>query len=455
VTAQGPARRLVPVTRLLGAASVGVLVAAGTVGSGAALANAPALTAALAVGGIAVGLLLRRPHVAVTLLAAASYFDAYLAPPGSGFVTPAKVIGLLAGAAWGYGWLSGRYPIVLRAPLLWVGALLLWLVPSAIAAWDQAAALEAFARYVMYGGLYFLVVQVVGDDRERAERMIDYLVIAAGVSAAMGLYLFSTGVVRLASGPVGDPNDYAFLLASALPLALYRMADRRRRLLAGVASVAIVLAVLASFSRGAILGLAVAGAWALLRGRVRLRGAVVAAIALTLIAVLGYQTQDGRVEEAFEGKTAVADSNVESRLTFWRVAVQQFESSPVVGVGPGNYSVRYPEHELPYVTPGRLDLGVTTHNTYLNVLAELGLPGLLFFLAFLAHSWLLIRRPTPDAGDRNYRTAVGAGLIVAATGAMFLTQQHYAPLWVLTALGALPAAAPRLVVAPEVERART
>jgi putative inorganic carbon (hco3(-)) transporter len=412
------------------------VLAAATIASGAALAAAPTVVAGAAAATVGLLFVLRRPHLAVALLAASSFFDAYLT--GASFVTPAKLIGLLAGLAWGFGWLSGRYPIVLRAPMLWVGALLLWLVPSAAAAWDRAPAIESSARYVMYGGLYFLVLQVLQGQRARADRLIDALVVAAGASAVVGLYQFTGGVVRLASGPVGDPNDYAFLLASVLPLALYRVRAPGRRILGATASTAIVLAVLASFSRGAILGLAIAGAWALLAGRVRIRGVAVAAIALGLAVVVGYQTQDTRVEEAFVGKSAVAESNVESRLTFWRVAVEQFRTSPAVGVGPGNYSVRFPEHELPHIAPGQLDLGVTTHNTYLNILAELGLPGLLFFLAFLGHSWLLIRAPATTDSERHYRTAVGAGLIVAVTGAMFLTQQHYAPLWVLAALGALP-----------------
>jgi putative inorganic carbon (hco3(-)) transporter len=451
LTARRPRRLPRPTARHVAAVVAGVAVAALGVASGAVVANAPVTGLVVVAAALVLQGVLRRPHLAVGLLAVSSFFDAYLT--GGGFVTPAKLLGVLAGASWALAWLRGRQPLVLRAPLLWCGALLLWLVPSTMGAWDQATAIETTARYLMYVGLYFLLLQVLRDDLVSAERLLDYMIVAAAVSAGLGLYAFTSGTAPLASGPVEDPNDYAFLLASALPLALYRLLEPRRRALAVVACALILLAVLASFSRGAIVGLVVAAAWALASGRVRVRGAVVAALVLGLVAVVGYQSWDGRAETALEGKSAVADTNVQSRLTFWRVAVQQFQGSPVLGVGPGNYPVRYAEHELPQIVPGQIVTGVATHNTYLNILAEVGLPGLLFFLAFLVHSWILIRRPVNAGRERHYRTAVGAGLIVAATGAMFLTQQHYAPLWVLAALGAVSGSTADEPQAPVVERA--
>jgi putative inorganic carbon (hco3(-)) transporter len=415
-------------------AVVGLVLAA--VGSGALVATDPGLAAVLLGAGLAVAYLLQRPAMAVALVAVSSFFETYLSE--GGLLTPNKLIGLLAAAAWGLAWLTKRYPLVLTGALVWPLGLLLWLLPSTAAAIHRSTAIDTSIRYVMFAGLYFMVLQVVRGERARADRLIDVVIAGAAISAAMGLNQFVSGEQHLASGPVADPNDFAFLLASVIPLVVYRLMSPRRRLFAVTAGAVLGLAVLASLSRGAVVGLAVAGMWVLLSGRVRMRWVAIAAAAAVVLAVVGLQTWGSELDPALEGKTAIAQENVDSRLTMWAVAMDQFRESPLLGVGPGNYSLRYAEHGLP-VLGGQVFTGVTTHNTYLNILAELGLPGFLLFLAFVVHSWRLMTRPTDDPREKAYRTAVTAAYVVALSGAMFLTQQHFAPLWMLPALGALAA----------------
>jgi hypothetical protein len=221
-----------------------------------------------AVAGVLIAILLLvaalKLQFAVAILVASFYFDTYLAV-GAGVVTVGKLLGALALVAWFLRWIVARQPIV-ASPLLWpLAGLAAWIPLSVSTAYDQAAGLSVALRYLTFFVLVFLVVQTVGEDRRTATRMLDVAVAAGAASALVGLYIFFfIANDGRAQGPLEDPNDYAFLLAVTVPLALYRIrwaAGRLHRALAFVALLAMFAAILASFSRSALVGLAVAGAW--------------------------------------------------------------------------------------------------------------------------------------------------------------------------------------------------
>src|SRR5919198_686329 len=203
-----------------------------------------------------------RLPLAVAVLTASFYFDAYLAV-GAGIVTIGKLLGVVALLAWFLAWGVGRRRTV-GEPLLWpLAGLAAWLPLSLSAAYDQGAGLTVALRYLTFFALVFLVVQTVDGDRPTAVRLVDVAVAAAAVSALVGLAVFLAQGGR-ARGPLDDPNDYAFVLAVTVPLALYRIRSATGRLgrtLAVLAVAAMSAAILATLSRSALTGLAGAGGW--------------------------------------------------------------------------------------------------------------------------------------------------------------------------------------------------
>jgi putative inorganic carbon (HCO3(-)) transporter len=437
VTAREP--RAVPPSRRDGLAR-GIGAAAVLALSGAVafiVSHRPLWALAGALVAVAVAIAAATLSFAVAVLVASFYFDSYLAV-GAGVLTVGKLLGALAVAAWFLRWSVGRRPVV-GSPLLWpLAGLAAWVPLSVATAYDQAAGLSVALRYLTFFALVFLVVQTVAGDRGTATRLVDVAVVAGAASALVGLYSFSVdaGYGR-ARGPLGDPNDYAFMLAVTVPLALYRIrwaTGPLQRALAAFALLAMFAAILASFSRSALVGLAVAGAWAAATRRLPLRWTVLTLAGLAAVALVSYLLQPDRIDTALLQKRYVAQSNVDQRLVAWRVALEEVGSSPVLGVGPGNFEVRFEEFAL---SPSPEEGALAAHNAYLSVLAELGLPGICLFLAYLAMAWSRLRRRVPRDPDADaLQSALAAGFVVAMVGALFLTEQFYAPLWLLPALGA-------------------
>lgn len=388
------------------------------------------------------GLAAYRPPVAVAILVASFYFDSYLAV-GLGLLTIGKLVGVLTGGAWFFSWAVARRPVVVDS-LFWVlGGLTAWIALALAAAYDSLAGMAVASRYLTFFLLVFLVVQTVNSDRRQAARLVDVAVAAAAVSAVLGLLNFFVLHADRAGGPLADPNDFGFLLAVTVPLAMLaarRAARPVRQALAVLALTLIAAAILVSFSRGALIGLAAAGTWAVATRRLAVRWGVIAATGVLAVALVIYHWEPQLVESGLERKQHVASSNVDARLVAWSVAGQEFASSPLLGVGPGNFESRFDEFGLPVETGQG---PITTHNAYLNVLAELGAPGLALFVAYLAMSWARLRRRAPGDPDGDaLQSALAAGFLIAMVGSFFLTEQFYSPLWLLPALGATLLRAP-------------
>ncbi len=296
-------------------------------------------------------------------------------------------------------------------------------------------------RYALFGVFTITLVQLVRD-RRQLHRVVVVLGGSACLAAALGLFNFLTGAQTRASGPIGEANDFAYLLASVLPLVVYLALQsdggRRRLWWAGVALLGLTTA--ATLSRGALVGLGALVVWALLTRRVRLGGALTG-LAVTVALLVGAVALYGPlINERLTLKGDVAAANVASRKALWSAAVNMGADHPLLGVGPGRFGIESPN----YVTDDPVNLQRPfAHNSYLEIFAETGFPGLIAFLAMLLTSWSLAvrgRRRALAAGDRRMATlasAIQGGLVVAVTAANFLSVQITAPLWVLAGLAAV------------------
>jgi O-antigen ligase len=336
-----------------------------------------------------------------------------------------------------------RRPVLATRQLWLIGAFLLWTCVSITVAQNDKAALVTSLRYLIFATLYFLVLQTVRGDRRRANVLVSVVVAAAAVASIIGLAAFFGHHVARASGPIKDPNDFGFILASSVPLAIYQVrwgASGLVKAIWGAALVLILTCTLATFSRSALTGLSLATLWALATGRLRLRWLLALVACLAVAAGVALLASPRLVQAAFGQKAHIATRNVDVRLGYYRVELNEWEHYPVTGVGPGNFVYRFfqfapaARESLPF--PSNVET-ISGEEAYLVILAEQGAPGLALFLGYLALSWTDLRRRFPaDERADQLQAATAAGFIVACIGALFLAEQYYPPLWFLPALAA-------------------
>lgn len=284
-------------------------------------------------------------------------------------------------------------------------------------------------RSLATGLLYFAATALL--IRTRQELVWALAGIAAGI-AIVGLYAAYeryTGAVpdqsfftadgsligRAAAG-FGHPNALGGFLVILIPFAIAgALLSRRGRIAFMLATALGVYGVYASFSRGAMIGLALVP-FVFLRGR-RL---VVLAPAL---AALGAVLTPGLIRERFATLTE-SGSEVATRLDFWNTALQIWQSHPVLGVGLGQFSTAYAQARVPGrgFLPGTISQPPPhAHNIVLQALATEGLLGLLALLGVLGLALLLAvqLRRRPSRTEAVLGSAGLASLLAFLTHNMF------------------------------------
>jgi len=363
-----------------------------------------------------------------------------------GGLSPVKLAGLLAFGSFVLTAIATRRRVYLDWHHAVVVGLLLLAAISTLFAFDLFEARGVTIRYASFVALFFVVSQFVGDRRLQA-RIAWVLSTSAAVAGTLAVTGFLSGDRPLASLQYTDPNDTAFVLATTLPLTFWLLRGRSglARLLVVAMIALIAVAVVLSFSRAAIVGLVGA---AILQAFLNRRQLPIILLGFAVIAtatVIVFRTNTATVERGFFMKRNVAAANVESRFETWAAAARLASQHPI-GVGPGNFQFYFAE--AAGRPQGSSDVRVV-HNAYLDVAAELGLLGLVLFVAYVVMSVhrlnTAVRR---RLGPPGFADAVRASLVVAIVAAITLSEQYYAPFWVLGGLAAALWAERRLTEPP-------
>jgi putative inorganic carbon (HCO3(-)) transporter len=352
-----------------------------------------------------------------------------------------------------------RAPLPVLLPLLILyGALLI----STTGARDLALSVKELLKWTEVLAVYVVATQVLTPGRLRW--LLAAALAAAAAEALLGVAQFFlrigpghfliAGVFMRAYGTFEQPNPYAGYLGLYLPLALLLALHGRRWLGAKLRPAVIGLALLLSFamiatlSRGAWVGAAMAAGVLLLSTGRRGTLAVVALALAGLLAVAAgaagvlpanLAERATSIVSSFVALRDIEDEEVNptnfavmERLANWQTGWRMFLANPLLGVGIGNYNAAYRDYALP---GWETALG-HAHNFYLNIAAEAGVIGLLAYVVFIGSALrlgartigLLGRAPEPgsDLPDglprplaRGIAVGLTAGLVAYATHNLF------------------------------------
>jgi putative inorganic carbon (HCO3(-)) transporter len=370
-------------------------------------------------------------------------FFALLPGVGSSFVSVVK----LAGAALLLSLVRGktRRSLLRERPLVayLTFLLLAWTFASSLWAQDDGRVHTQFFTLLLSVILVFVVYGSITEP-QHARWLVRAYVTGAALSAVAGVVVPApaNGAAGRLSGGVGDPNELALLLVPGLALAFFSLPSARGHLERSfllVAAAAIAFGIFESGSRGGLVALLVALAAGLVVGG-RLRWHVVAsACALGAIAVSYFVVAASpQVKERVLHFTSGGGTG---RTDIWAVAESVARDHPLLGIGAGNFPVVEPSYaartqNVPAVTLV-VDRPHVVHNSYLELLAELGIPGLLCFLGLVATSvtlgWRAVRRFA--AAGEDELELLARGVLVALCGilvaAIFLSAEYEKQLWLL------------------------
>ncbi len=231
-----------------------------------------------------------------------------------------------------------------------------------------------------------------------------------------------SAVARIRSvGFLNDPNDLAQALVTITPLLVALRRPRRRlrnTLFVWAPAVAIMYGVTLTRSRGALVALLVIVFFAFRHRLGRVLSLAIAAISAVGLVALGFTG----------GRTMSMDESSEGRIEAWFEGLQMLRSSPVWGVGFGNFTDLY---------------HLVAHNSYVHCFAETGLVGYFLWLWLVVLTFTEMSALSKRAGESqesaeeaHWGSTLHLALVGFLTAAFFLSRTYSPILFLILGLGA-------------------
>jgi probable O-glycosylation ligase (exosortase A-associated) len=336
------------------------------------------------------------------------------------------------------------FELTQRSPKLLSNLLLILL-------WLQLALSTAFANSVAVAWPKFLeftkiiVIALLITAMVDSERRMRWLLLVTVVSigflsfrANVGI-LLSRGAAPVA-GPGGafeDNNDFALLLNMALPMMIYGgRGEPKRWLRYGCYALALmtVTTVIFTRSRGGFLGLCAVALVLALKTKYKLTGLMAVLVIGTALLAIAPQDILDRLRTIKTGRAT--DASASQRIRAWRVSLRIIADYPVLGIGARNILQLYEKYGDPEDTR-------VSHNAYLQMAVDAGLPALALFLSVIGLCYWRLRKArkilrarAPDSPLINYSHGMEVALIGYLVSATFLSRHDLELLYQVVALAA-------------------
>jgi len=268
---------------------------------------------------------------------------------------------------------------------------------SALTAEYRHVALRELRVVVLEPALFYLMLRTARLEDREVWRVVDFFVWGGVAVALIGLVQYIAGVnlitaedgLRRLRSVYGSPNNAALYLGRVLPIAvavtLFGRA-RGRRVMYGLAALPVGLAVLLTFSKGAlILGLPLSLlALLVLAGKRWRRLSAGVVVLVVVVLALFLLLRMPRFLSLFD----IRGGTTFFRLSLWRSSWAMLRDYPWLGVGPDNFLYHYRSR---YILPAAWqepDLS-HPHNFLLDYGCRLGLWGMVAALCLQAAFWRL------------------------------------------------------------------
>jgi len=297
--------------------------------------------------------------------------------------------------------------------------------------------------------IYILIVAAARDWRD-VERLSMVYFVSVAIYAAVVLVRFqiTPDKWRLGSLYYYDSNDFATLIVTALPIGLYSIVTQKRLLWRATAISGmgcLLIAFVWCGSRGGLLALLVMAGFLLIRYKAihaAWRVGATAVMLLLLVATAGDKYWE-KMNSLLHPHSDYNVSDPYGRIQVWQRGLGYMLQFPFAGVGYGNFSVA--EGTLFQLARDRESKGKgakwgVAHNSFIQAGAELGVPGLIFFLGVLLSAVIALRSvrqiPGGPRGPPQLAQSLTAALLGFMVGSFFLTLTYSDMVFSLAGLAA-------------------
>ena len=306
----------------------------------------------------------------------------------------------------------------------------------------------------LIGWFYFYgLVNLVRSHDDLAAALVSWkwgAVLCSALGIA-GVFLYTTFGTRTpfaemfrAQGTLEDANLFACHVSISIFLVmLLKGLKRGSRMMTAITTVALLVGLILSASRGGVLAFLCAFTVFQLTSQVR-RWRLIVGLWIVPIVLLGLSVSQVDdlppwMQPAAQRLTTLT-LNPQSeqgmqRSAQWEVAWGGFVSSPLIGIGRGNYKLLASSHAT--------YLGSYAHNTFIGAMCDLGIPGLVcYLLIFLLPCFPGVRNAKVLGSiSKDTRPVLIAGCCLFVVVGLTINIENYRGLW---AFAALAVAMPRL-----------
>jgi O-antigen ligase len=245
------------------------------------------------------------------------------------------------------------------------------------------------------------------------------------------------------AGLAGDPNEFAIYTVTGLCIGyyLFRRSRKKTEKIIYLTSIAIsILSLIFSGSRGGILALSAVVVFVVV---IDFRKSIKPFfLGICLIVMIGFialpiipNYQISRIM-GIPKSIIYGEKTVSLRYELWKSSLRVWMDYPLFGVGSGGVT----DYKMEHMLYKNIDINYVTHNTYINILAEMGITGFFIFVGIIMFSIVGYYRSMQqfrktDLGLYRITVLFSAILVCWLTACISLNLQHNRYLWMAIAMG--------------------
>jgi len=282
--------------------------------------------------------------------------------------------------------LEGRQTKLQAPANPWLAAFTAIIMIGCVTAYIPGIAFEEVSLYLTWVLVYVLIVAIINTEEKFLVFMLGFLLHSSKMSqhgvrtwASIGFGFQDWGATGgpgwfQNSGEFGIQMDVFFPLSAYFCLALHEHWGLIKKSIFIFMPLSAVASMIASSSRGALLGGAGAALWMVSKSKYRVR----AFLGMGIFAFIAITAVPDKQVERF--KSSGTDTTSTLRLRYWKDGIKITNEFPLTGLGFANWIPYYQRYYNPR--------GQVQHNIFVQAGSEAGYPGLLVFIALIVVTWV-------------------------------------------------------------------